>query len=191
MTNSTSRPGPTLSLARRRLFGVAASSAVVLLAACSAPTDSPTPASSKTAGSGSPAATPSTATASASAAASATASATAKTAVRELVEGFPKTVVPLMKGAQIQSSSLQLSTPVSIAALTATVTAPAADVLSYYAKVFTDKGFKAQPGDAVDGVPLKTFIRAEGQEIITVSVVQTAATATFTVGATLLPASLK
>ena len=57
--------------------------------------------------------------------------------------------------------------------------------------MFTDQGFKAQPGDAVDGVPLKTFIRAEGQEIITVSVIQTGATATFTVGATLLPASMK
>lgn len=189
MTNSTPRPGSPRQFTRRSLFGIVASSAVFLLAACSspaAPADSPT-ASNTAATQTSPAATsaPSTATA------SATAPATATSAVKELVDGFPTTVVPLMKGAQIQASSIQRSTPVSIASLTATVTAPAADVLSYYSKVFTDQGFKAQPGDAVDGVPLKTFIRAEGQEIITVSVVQTAATATFTVGATLLPASLK
>ncbi|POH72851.1 hypothetical protein [Arthrobacter glacialis] len=187
MTNSTPRPGSPLLLARRGLFGVAASSAVILLAACSSPA---TPTNTPTAtASSAPAATPSTAAATASG--TATAAATAKSAVKELVDGFPKTVVPLMTGAQIQASSVQLTTPVSVAALTATVTAPAADVLSYYSKVFTDQGFTAQPGDAVDGVPLKTFIRAGGQEIITVSVVQTAATATFTVGATLLPASLK
>ncbi|MHA7270349.1 hypothetical protein [Arthrobacter sp. HLT1-20] len=185
MTNSTPRPGSPRQFTRRSLFGIGASSAAFLLAACSspaAPADSPTASSA--------AATPTSRPAT-SAPSAATAPATAKAAVKELVDGFPTTVVPLMKGAQIQASSIQLSTPVSIASLTATVTAPAADVLSYYAKVFTDQGFKAQPGDAVDGVPLKTFIRAEGQEIITVSVVQTAATATFTVGATLLPASLK
>lgn len=189
MTNSTFRPGSALSFTRRGLFGVAASSAVVLLAACSdpaAPSNSATAATSGTA-----AATPSPTGASAPATGTATASATAKSAVKELVEGFPATVVPLMKGAEIQASSLQLSKPVSIASLTATVAAPAATVLSHYSKVFTDQGFKAQPGDAVDGVPLKTFIRAEGQEIITVSVIQTGATATFTVGATLLPASMK
>ncbi|MEO6531151.1 MAG: hypothetical protein ABI563_17475 [Specibacter sp.] len=189
MTNSTSRPGSVLSFTRRGLFGVAASSAVVVLAACSGPNEQSD--STTAAASGTAAATPTTAAATASASGTATASATAKSAVKELVDGFPKTVVPLMKGAQIQASSIQLSKPVSIASMTATVTAPAATVLSYYSKVFTDQGFKAQPGDAVDGVPLKTFIRAEGQEIVTVSVIQTGATATFTVGATLLPASLK
>lgn len=191
MSNSTSRPGSMDSLTRRGLFAAAASSLVLVLAACSepaAPSTSPAATASDTA-----TASESAATASATAAATktATASADTQTAVKALVAGFPKTVVPLMKNAQIQTSSIQRSTPLSTASLVATVTAPAADVLSYYAKVFTAQGFTAQPGNAVDGVPLKTFIRAAGQEIITVSVVQTGATATFTVGADLLPASLK
>ncbi len=96
-----------------------------------------------------------------------------------------------MPGAAVASSSLQHSTPLAVASLTATVTAPAADVLTYYTKVFTDQGFAAQPGDEVEGVPLKTFVRADGAEVITVSVVQTDQTATFTIGANVLPTSLK
>ena len=67
---------------------------------------------------------------------------------------------------------------------------PAA-VLANYTKVLTKQGFKAQPGDAVDGVPTKTFVRAEGQEIVTVSIVKTGDTSTVTLGATLVPASFK
>ncbi|MDJ0318181.1 MULTISPECIES: hypothetical protein [Arthrobacter] len=78
-----------------------------------------------------------------------------------------------------------------MASMTASVTASSADVLAYYTKSLTSQGFEAQPGDAVDGVPLKTFVRAQGQEIATVSIVQSASTATFTIGATLLPASFR
>lgn len=197
MTNPITRPGSTMPLARRRLLAVAASAAVVLLAACSspaAPEESPAASSSASAAAKSAAATASrtSAPASASAApATSTAAASAESAVKKLVAGFPATVLPLMKGAEIQASSLEHSTPVSVASLTASVKAGSADVLAHYTKVFTDQGFTAQPGDAVDGVPLKTFVRAQGQEIVTVSVVQTASTATFTVGATLLPASFK
>ena len=96
-----------------------------------------------------------------------------------------------MKGAQIQASSLVHGSPVSMASLTATITATPAAVLANYTKVLTKQGFKAQPGDAVDGVPTKTFVRAEGQEIVTVSIVKTGDTSTVTLGATLVPASFK
>lgn len=108
-----------------------------------------------------------------------------------MVAGFPTKVVPLMKGATVQASSVEHGTPVSTVTMTASVASSSADVLKYYTKVFTGQGFKAQAGDAVDGVPTKTYVRADGQEIVTVSIVQTAATATFTVGASLLPASFK
>jgi hypothetical protein len=188
MTLESPRAGRTLPLRRTRLAAAAATAAVVLLTACSSPAPSetsPAPDTSATASQGT------TAAASSSASPAATAAPSADTAVKELVAGFPATVMPLMKGAQIQASSIQHAEPVSLASLTATATAPSADVLSYYTKVFTDQGFKAQPGDSVDGVPMKTFVRAEGQEIVTVSVIQTASTATFTLGATLLPASFK
>ncbi|MGP9502507.1 hypothetical protein ACT3TS_09875 [Specibacter sp. AOP5-B1-6] len=199
MTNPITRPGRTMPLARRRMLAVAASAAVVLLAACSSPASpEKTPAASSSASAAaksatataSPTSTPASASTSAAPATS-TAAASAKSAVKKLVAGFPVTVLPLMKSAEIQASSLEHSTPVSVASLTASVKASSADVLAHYTKIFTDQGFTAQPGDAVDGVPLKTFVRAQGQEIVTVSVVQTASTATFTVGATLLPASFK
>ncbi|WP_425864281.1 hypothetical protein [Arthrobacter sp. TWP1-1] len=190
MTLESPRAGRTLLLRRTRLAAAAATAAVVLLTACS----SPAPSDSSSAPDTSVSATASqgtTAAATSSASPTATAAASADTAVKELVAGFPATVMPLMKGAQIQTSSIQHAEPVSMASLTATATAPSADVLSYYTKVFSDQGFKAQPGDSVDGIPMKTFVRAEGQEIVTVSVIQTASTATFTLGATLLPASFK
>lgn len=189
MTEYPASPGHNATSARRRLALAAASCAVVLLTACS----SPAPEGSAT--------TSAPASVSASASASSTASATASptptvapsavSAVKELVAGFPAGVLPLMTGAQVQSSSIEHAEPVSVASLTATVTATSADVLAYYTGVFTAEGFTAQPGDSVDGVPIKTFVRAEGQEVVTVSIVQTAATATFTLGATLLPASFK
>lgn len=176
----------TLSLTRRRLAVAAVTIGVVFLTACSG-------SSTEDASASSPASVAATSgsTAPVSASAVATAAPSELKAVKELVTGFPATVLPLMKDAQIQASSVEHAEPVSTATLTATVTAPSADVVTHYTKVFTDQGFKAQPGDAVDGVPLKTFVRAEGQEILTVSVVQTGATATFTLGATLLPASFK
>ena len=185
MRNSTSRPERTLQLTRRHLMAAAASSAVVLLAACSSPSNPNAPTASAT-----PAprasSTPAPATASAVAP-----TPSAQSAVKTLVAGFPTTVLPLMSGATLQASSIEHSTPVSVASLTASVNAPSADVLAYYSKAFTDQGFSAQPGDAVDGVPTKTFVRAQGQEIATVLIVQTGSTATFTLGATLLPTSCK
>ena len=96
-----------------------------------------------------------------------------------------------MGKAQTQVSSIERSGPVSNAAVTATTAAGSAEVLAYYSKVFTDQGFTAQPGELVDGLPLKTFVRTGGQELATVSVIEDAGTSTFTVGVTLLEASFK
>ncbi|WP_258067270.1 hypothetical protein [Arthrobacter sp. GMC3] len=186
MTSSTfqrlHQPGAVLS---RRAYRPAATAlaAILLLSGCSgAPSPTPSTTSSPvTTQSSTASAPPSTASA----------TPTAESAVKELVAGFPTQLIPLMPGATVTSSSLQRSTPLSSAALTATITATSADVLTYYTKVFTDQGFTAQPGDAVDGLPLKTFVRADGQEIVTVSVVQSGETATATIGANVLPASLK
>lgn len=190
-------PTPLRALAPRRkqLLAAAAVSTALLLAACSGAgePDGTTTSASATSGA-TVAATSSSATsssASASSTATATATATAQTAIKELVAGFPAKVIPLPKGAQIQASSLETGSTVSTTSLTATTTETPAQILAFYTKSFTAQGFKAQPGDAVDGVPLKTYVRAAGEEIITVSVVVTSATSTFTVGATLLPASMK
>ncbi|NVN00224.1 hypothetical protein G6035_16355 [Arthrobacter sp. SDTb3-6] len=96
-----------------------------------------------------------------------------------------------MKGAQVQSSSLQHSTPLSVATLIETVTAKPADVLAFYTKVYEGQKFTALKGEKVDGTPLKTFVRSAGQETVNVAVVETGNTATVTIGANVLPASLK
>ena len=195
MTSPTPRQGlPRLST-RKHLLTASVLSTVVLLSACSTPTtpvESATTKDSAATTTAAAAASPATSPPPSSTSPATSSSApSAESAVKELVAGFPSTVLPLMKGAEIQASSLVHGSPVSVASLTATVKATPATVLTSYTTVLTKQGFKAQPGDAVDGVPLKTFVRAEGQEIVTVSVVQTGSTATFTLGATLLPASFK
>ncbi|MGA7205256.1 MAG: hypothetical protein WBX27_11565 [Specibacter sp.] len=184
MISSPTRTLRTGAPLRRQLLAPAAIAAVVLLSGCSG-AGAPTAATTTAASMSPSAAATQTATAGSSA------TPTAEAAVKELVAGFPTKLIPLMTGADVQASSLQRSTPLSVAALTATVTAKSADVLAYYTKVFTAQGFTAQPGNSVEGVPLKTFVRGAGQEIVTVSVVQTGSTATVTIGANVLPASLK
>ncbi|WP_287929727.1 hypothetical protein [Arthrobacter sp.] len=171
----------------------AALAGALLLTGCSgAPA---TPAASPATGAPDGPATAAPATAASVPADSATAAAgatpTAQTATKELVAGFPTKLIPLMKGATVQASSLQRSTPLSVASLTETVTAKPADVMAYYTKVYLAQKFTALPGDSVDGTPSKTFVRSSGQENVNVAVVQTGTTATVTVGANVLPASLK
>ncbi|WP_245933487.1 hypothetical protein [Arthrobacter livingstonensis] len=178
------RPG---SRSPWQLPATAAVAAVVLLSGCYGGTGT-TP-------SGSPGASAVTATSaitpSPSSPAAAGASPTAETAQKELVAGFPSKLIPLMKGAEVQTSSLQRSTPISVASLTATLTAKPADVLAYYTKVYLGQSFTALPGDSVDGTPTKTFVRDAGKESVVVGVVQTGSTATVTIGANVVPASLK
>lgn len=194
MSNPAFRRGSTGFFSRKCWLALAMSAAVVLSAACSAPGD-PAPSAEVSSARASAQPTPSSssnaAPATSSLATGPTTAPTAQTAVKELIEGFPSIAVPLMSKAQTQVSSIERSGPVWNAAMTATITASTAEVLAYYTKVFTDQGFTAQPGELVDGLPLKTFVRSGGQELATVSVIDNAGTATFTVGVTLLQASFK
>ncbi|MEV8146126.1 hypothetical protein [Specibacter sp. NPDC078709] len=174
---------------RRQLVAAATVSAALFLGACSSPAGQDVPPTTASTSAPAPSATDSSASAAASA--SGTPAPSAETAVKELVAGFPTQVLPLPKGAAIQASSLEKGATVSVAQVTATTTETPAQILEFYTTSLTAQGFKAQPGDAVDGVPLKTYVRADGQEIVTVSVVVTSGTSTFTAGATLLPGSLK
>lgn len=176
---------------RRQLVAAATVSAALFLGACSSPAGQDVPPTTASTSAPAPSATDSSASAAASASASGTPAPSAETAVKELVAGFPTQVLALPKGAAIQASSLEKGATVSVAQVTATTTETPAQILEFYTTSLTAQGFKAQPGDAVDGVPLKTYVRADGQEIVTVSVVVTSGTSTFTAGATLLPGSLK
>ncbi len=187
MNQATAFHQRPLLLSRRGLLASMAGTAVVLLAACSgtgaAPgTETGTPAASTVAGTSSPQATTSQST---------TAAPGTPPAATALAINFPSAVLPLMPGSTLQVSGMEQTDPFFTASLTATVVAAPAAVLDFYTESFSDQGFKAQPGDAVDGTPLKTFVRANGQEIATISVVQSANTSTYTLGATLLPDSIK
>lgn len=174
---------------RRPLLSAAAVSVALLLGACSSTAGQDAPPTSASASVSTPAASATSPTTSASP--SGTPIPSADTAVKELVAGFPSKILPLPKGAAIQTSSLEKGATESVAQLTATTTETPEQILAFYTTSLTAQGFKAQPGDSVDGIPLKTYVRAEGKEIVTVSVVVTSGTSTFTAGATLLPGSLK
>lgn len=198
MPNPPSRPRHGTQTLRKALAAVALGAAAMTASGCSGaaePADpqasTAAPAAAQSTRSGTAGMQPSDSAVPATATATPTATPTAQTAVKKLVEGFPLAAVPLMEKAQIQVSSTEKAGPVSLASMTASITAGSAEVLDYYTKAFTAQGFTAQPGDAVDGVPLKTFVRTGGQEVATVSVIEEAGTATFTVGATLLPAAFK
>ncbi|MFC8304188.1 hypothetical protein ACFUCV_10945 [Specibacter sp. NPDC057265] len=206
MTHPSSRPGSNAMALRRALAALAITAAAVCTSACSAagPAQNPAtgtstqessaapPTASGSVSAQPPAGSPAaTAEATAEVTATATTQPTAQTAVGSLVEGFPVASVPLMEKARIQVSSTERAGALSQAAVTASITASSAEVLAHYTKVFAGQGFTAQPGEAVDGVPLKTFVRSGGRELATVSVSQDAGTATFTVGVTLLQAAFK
>lgn len=149
-----------------------AAGAMLALAACSPA--APNVASSS-AGTSSPA---STVTASASPTASPGTSAT----VGKVVEGFPETLIPVMPGATVISSSLDKAKQPATAALVANITAPTAAVVGFYTKHLEGQGFKAVPGDAVGAVASKDFVRND-KETVNVAVVEAAGVSTFTIGA--------
>jgi hypothetical protein len=119
------------------------------------------------------------------------ASANTSATVGALIPNFPSTLIPPLEGAQVISSSLDTSKPVAVASLVQSTSSPAADVVNHYTTVFQDQGFTALPGDAVGSVASKDFSRAEGKETINLSVVPSGGTVTVTIGANVLPASLK
>ena len=168
---------------KRAAAAIAAAGALLALAAC-------TPA-----GSGSPAASSAS-----NPAASAQSSTTAppspsaepgtSATVGALVPGFPQKLLPLMPGAQVVSSSFDKTTVPATAALVGSITAPAADVLAFYAKGLQAQGFKPVPGETVGAQPSKDFLRGDN-ETVNISVMQTTGVSTFTIGANVAAESVK
>lgn len=153
-----------------------AAGAMLALAACSPA--APDVAASSSAGASSPAPGPSSVTASASPTASPGTSAT----VGKIVAGFPESLIPVMPGATVISSSLDKAKQPATAALVASITAPTAAVVDFYTKHLEGQGFKAVPGDAVGAVASKDFVRNDN-ETVNIAVVEAAGVSTFTIGA--------
>ena len=110
--------------------------------------------------------------------------------VGALVEGFPSKLLPLMPGAKVVSSSFDKTGTPATAAIVGSVGAPAADVLAFYTKELEAQGFKAVPGESVESVASKDFLRGEN-ETINVAVVHNGGVSTFTIGANVSPESAK
>jgi len=167
----------------RAVTAVAAAAALLALAAC-------TPAASTPAASAPAAAAQSTAQPSTTAPPSPSAEPGTSATVGALVEGFPKKLLPVMPGAQVESSSFDKNGTPATVALVAKITSPSAGVVAYYSKKLESQGFKAVPGGAVGSVASKDFLRGDN-ETVNLAVVETAGVSTFTIGANVAAESVK
>ena len=168
---------------KRAAAAIAAAGTLLALAACT-PASTGTPAASSA--STSAASPQSSTTAPPSPSAEPGTSAT----VGALVPGFPQTLLPLMPGAKVVSSSFDKTTVPATVALVGSITAPAADVLAFYTKALEAQGFKAVPGETVGTVPSKDFLRGDN-ETVNISVMETTGVSTFTIGANVAAESVK
>jgi hypothetical protein len=107
-----------------------------------------------------------------------------------MVAGFPQQLLPLMPGAKVVSSSFDKTTVPATVALVGNIASPAADVLAFYTKELEAQGFKAVPGETVDAVPSKDFLRGDN-DTVNIAVVETAGVYTFTIGANVAAESVK
>lgn len=172
---------------KRAAAAVAAAGMLMALAAC-------TPANPGAVASGSSSApapaSPSAAQPSTTAPASPSAEPGTSATVGAMVPGFPVTLLPVMPGAKVVSSSFDKTTQPATVALVGSSSAPSADVLAFYSKELEAQGFKAVPGETVGAVPSKDFLRGE-TETVNISVLETAGVSTFTIGANVAAESVK
>lgn len=107
-----------------------------------------------------------------------------------MVPGFPEQLLPVMPGAKVVSSSFDKTTTPATVALVGSISAPSAEVLTFYAQHLTGLGFTAVPGETVGAVPSKDFLRGDN-ETVNISMLETAGVSTFTIGANVAAESVK
>lgn len=168
---------------KRATAAIAAAGTLLALAAC-------TPASTGTPAAGSASISAASPQSSTTAPPSPSAEPGTSATVGALVPGFPQTLLPLMPGAKVVSSSFDKTTVPATVALVGSISAPAANVLAFYAKGLGAHGFKAVPGDAVGTVPSKDFLRGDN-ETVNISIMETGGVSTFTIGANVAAESVK
>lgn len=115
---------------------------------------------------------------------------TASATVGAVVEGFPASLLPLMPGATVVSSSFDKSSVPANAALVASIPGQPAAVVEFYTAAIEGQGFTAVPGESVGSVASKDFVRGTN-ETVNLAVVEVAGTSTFTLGANVAPESIK
>ncbi|MDZ4093144.1 MAG: hypothetical protein U1D68_18290 [Arthrobacter sp.] len=169
----------------RAAVAVLAAGTLMALAACT-PANPGATSSGSSSASAAPSASEPTTTASASPSAEPGTSAT----VGAMVPGFPETLLPVMPGAKVVSSSFDKTTEPATVALVGSISAPSAEVLAFYTKELEAQGFKAVPGETVGAVPSKDFLRGD-TETVNISVLETAGVSTFTIGANVAAESVK
>lgn len=170
---------------KRAAAAVLAAGTLMALAACT-PANPGAAASGSSSVSAAPSAAQPTTTAPASPSAEPGTSAT----VGAMVPGFPETLLPVMPGAKVVSSSFDKTTEPATVALVGSISAPSAEVLAFYTKELEAQGFKAVPGETVGAVPSKDFLRGD-TETVNISVLETAGVSTFTIGANVAAESVK
>lgn len=119
-----------------------------------------------------------------------------------IAAGFPSQTLPLMPGATALATSFDASTTPAVASLVAgSSKSSAPEMLDYYTKTLTGEGFTAVPAAsassstsasiAAAGTLVRDFVRSNGAETATVTVVTANGQAVATVGVSVAPSSLK
>ncbi|WP_394941074.1 hypothetical protein [Psychromicrobium sp. YIM B11713] len=114
-----------------------------------------------------------------------------KSTVGALIQDFPKTLLPLMPGAEVKLSVVDKSTNPATASLVGSTSSSSKDIVDFYTKALQAQGFTLLPGGNVGSVVSKDFVRKDGKENINLSISSDNGTNTFTLGASVEAASLK
>ncbi|WP_026529597.1 hypothetical protein [Haematomicrobium sanguinis] len=118
----------------------------------------------------------------------------APTAPAQLPSGFPQGLFPVMDGATLVDATVS---PADSAAGTVTVSmvltsgANPPDTLAYYDKVITDQGFTVTTQNNGANTFSRDYLRADGKESVNLSINWPSDIVTVTLGANLLPGSVK
>ncbi len=111
---------------------------------------------------------------------------TSRTARGELVDGFPTDVVPVPEGATITLSSLVRDGDVLAVSVAGETTASAEEVIGAARRRLREQGFDEAEAPQPDGGAAATFVRSDGAENISVTVLPEDGVSRFTVGGQLV-----
>jgi hypothetical protein len=123
--------------------------------------------------------------ATASASASASSDDGGSSAVGEVVQGFPTDVVPVPPGAEVKVSTVAAADGRRQVSLAGETDQPADAVLAFYRDALVKQGFAEAQANLPPGVVGATFSRADGAEILTLSVVSNGGRQQFSIGGTI------
>lgn len=108
-----------------------------------------------------------------------------------LVEDFPTGLIPVLDDSEVLTSNVEATGDVVAVSLIASTSASTAEVLDYYDDAFTGVDFRALEEGTFEGAASQTYSRGGGRETVNISAIETDPGTTYTIGAHVLPESVK